>query len=214
MAYNINLQLPIKDLLLIILLIIILLLWYINNNKYKYSNDIDYKYSDTLIDKLNKKIINNLNSLNNNININNDIDIDIEKHNFIKQRDKNVLYNNFSPPERRIPEYLYPYDYIKKNLNYPTRGYPEHYQLVGVVLRDLTETSYNLFGRQTFPKSNQYEYYVQSNLNDNNIKIPIKINNGKEIEDNQIIFIPGTDVTKGDFKVKLYDYDIPRYIPY
>jgi hypothetical protein len=42
----------------------------------------------------------------------------------------------------------------------------------------------------------------------------VYFNNGKEIEDNQIIFIPGTNVTKGDFKVKLYDYDIPRYIPY
>lgn len=225
MEPNINLQLSIKHLLIIILLIIILLLWYINNTKYKYIDDTDYKYSDTLIDKLNKKILNKLNNINNNINnriqentvnnnINNNIDIDIEKHNFIEKRDKNVLYDTFSPPERRIPEYLYPYDYVKKNINYPTRGLPEHHQLVGVVLRDSTETAYNLFGRQTFPKSNQYEYYVQSNLNDNSIKIPIKINNGKEIEDNQIIIIPGTDITKGDFKVKLYDYDIPRYIPY
>ena len=224
MIDNIYLQLSIKHILIIICIIIILLLWYINNIKQKNINDIDFKYSDTIIDKLNKKIINKLNDLNNinnintintvNTNIDSIIDNDISQHNFIIKRDKNVFYDVFTPPERRIPEYLYPNDYVKKNINYPTRGYPEHYQLVGVVLRNSTETAYNLFGRQTFPKSNKYEYYVQSNLNDNNIKIPIKINGDKEIEEKQIIIIPGTDITRGDFQVKLYDYDIPRYIPY
>ena len=76
--------------------------------------------------------------------------------------------------------------------------------MLGIVVRDNTETAYNLFGRQTFPGSNQYEYYVQGNLDGNIVKIPIKINGDREIEDDQPITIPGTSFTKGVFKVKLY----------
>ena len=34
------------------------------------------------------------------------------------------------------------------------------------------------------------------------------------MDDGQTITVPGTDPTKGDFKVKLYKYDVPRYNPY
>ena len=211
---NLQLQLPIKYILIIICLICILLLWFNYNMK---KNNNDYKLSDTFLDKLNKNLINKLSLINQN-NINKQLrdrnEQEINNHQFIVKRDNDVMYDVFTAPERRIPEYLYPVNDIKKLINYPSRGYPEHFQLLGIVVRESTETTYNLFGRQTFPKSNQYEYYVQTNLNDNNIKIPIKIHGNKEIENDQIINIIGTDKGKGDFRVKLYDYDIPRYIPY
>jgi len=139
---------------------------------------------------------------------------DIERHSFLNNRDNEVVKNIFVAPERRQPEHSYPYDYVKNQLNIPTRGYPDNYHMYGLVLRDNTETAYKLFGRQKFPGSNQYEYFVQSVMHNNDVKIPVKINGDKEIEDGMHIMIPGTNKNIGEFKVKLYDYDAPRYNPY
>ena len=123
-------------------------------------------------------------------------------------------------PKVRLPEYMYPYNYIKNMINVPTRGYPENYHLYGIVHRDTFETVYRLYGRQTYPGSNQYEYYIQGSINDNTTKIPVENNNGtqikigKEIDDGQILVIPGTNLSRGNFIVKLYKHDIPRYNPY
>ena len=144
-------------------------------------------------------------------------------------RDLDVLYNDFAPPERRYP-YTYPNTYpirysnryidnSKKqysdnySINIPSRGYPDNYQLVGVLLRNNTETVYNLFGRQKYPGASIYEYYVENANNQNNIKIPISIRGDKEVNDGDTITIPGTNKELGDFIVKLYNYDSPRYIP-
>lgn len=133
---------------------------------------------------------------------------------FLQKRDTDVLYNEFKPPERRVPEHQYPTKLVKTQINIPTRGYPDEYQLLGNVFRDNTETAYNLFGRQKYPGSNQYEYYVTgSDTNGSHLKIPIQIKAGKEVYDNDIINIPGTNKDKGEFKVKLYNIDTPRYIP-
>jgi hypothetical protein len=136
---------------------------------------------------------------------------DIPQQLYLDKRDKDVLYDDFAPPERREPAYQYPSKYMRNRLNIPTRGIPDSYQLVGVLLRDNTESAYKLFGRQKYPGSSQYEYYVQSVLYDNDVKIPIKIKGDKEVEEHQIVHIPGTDSTKGQFRVKLYDLNAPKY---
>lgn len=141
------------------------------------------------------------------------INAERERRSFINNRDNMVIDNIFVAPERRQPSHSYPYNYVKNQLNIPTRGYPDNYHLQGLVLRDNTETAYKLFGRQKFPGSNQYEYFVQSVMHNNDVKIPIKINGDKEIEDGMNIMIPGTNKNIGEFKVKLYEYDAPRYIP-
>jgi len=138
----------------------------------------------------------------------------LEKRKVLEQRDAEVKYNDFKPPERRVPEYIYPNNAVKQIINVPTRGYPDNYQLMGVLLRDNTETAFNLFGRQTYPGSEQYEYYAQGTLQYNNVKLPINNKNGKELYDNDEVRIPGTDETKGIFKVKLYNLDVPRYNPF
>jgi hypothetical protein len=136
--------------------------------------------------------------------------------NELYERDKQVLYNDFKPPERRNPatnQILY----TKQNtnqINIPSRGYPDEYQLLGNVFRNDTETIYELFGRQIYPGSSQYEYYVIGSDNKNfKVKIPIKIQGNKEIYDDQVVDIPGTNIDKGQFKVKLYNINTPRYIP-
>lgn len=100
-------------------------------------------------------------------------------------------------------------------INYPTRGYPTDYQLYGIIIRNNTETIFNLYGRQKYPGSSQYEYYIEGKGNNNtNVKIPLKIPGDKELEDNNYIEIPEMDNKYGLFQVKLYKIMEPRYIPY
>lgn len=154
-------------------------------------------------DRKNKEYKNNIQPISNSID---------NERNYLNQRDINVLYNDFVAPERREPAYQYPNKYLRNNLNIPTRGIPDDYQLIGVLLRDNTESAYKLFGRQLYPGSTQYEYYAQAVMHNNDVKLPIKIRGDKEIEDNHIVHVPGTDQEKGEFKVKLYNYDAPRYL--
>lgn len=146
--------------------------------------------------------------------VKNDHQGNISQKNEIRNRDQNVLYNSFTAPERRVPEYEYPTKFIQTQINTPTRGYPDEYQLLGNVFRDSTETAYNLFGRQKYPGSMQYEYYVSGHdVNGSSVKIPISVYGDKEINDNDVINIPGTNKSKGEFRVKLYNINTPRYIP-
>ena len=135
------------------------------------------------------------------------------KRKILEYRDSQVKYNDFKPPERRIPEHEYPNDKLKQIINIHTRGEPDNYQLMGVLLRNNTESAFNLFGRQKYPGSNQYEYYAQGKMQYNDVKLPIN-NNGKELYNNDKVKILGTDESKGDFIVNLYKYDEPRYNPF
>ena len=192
--------LPKSHLLLILIFIIFLVFIYKNINNQKGSfND---KILNKIIKKLNTKIENENESL--------------EKTNFTKKiihnnetlnetEAKKVYYDDFHQPEQ-----------INRNvrINIHTRGEPQQYQMKGLLLRENTETAYNLFGRQKFPGSSQYEYYIIANMDRNHVKIPLKMNGDKEIEDGQVINVPGTNQNNGSFIVKLYDYNEPRYIPY
>ena len=198
-----NICLPKSQLLVILIFVIILIVIYKNM-----TNQKNGSFNDKILNKLMKKInqiendkITNNNEINNQKNneINNKIN-----NNEIKI--KKVYYDDFHPPEQ-INRHV-------RSINIPTRGFPEDYQLKGLLLRDNTETAYNLFGRQKFQGSSQYEYYIIANMDRNHVKIPLKINGDKEIEDSQTINVPGTNQNNGSFTVKLYDYDVPRYIPY
>lgn len=139
---------------------------------------------------------------------------ELERRRFIQERDQKVLENDFIAPERRQPEHAYPVKQVKTLINIPTRGLPDNYHLIGLLLRNNTETAFKLFGRQKYPGSNQWEYFVQGVMSHNDVKIPINIRGDREIEDGQTVVVPGTDHSKGGFKVKLYNFDLPRYNPY
>jgi hypothetical protein len=130
----------------------------------------------------------------------------------LEYRDRNVLYDPLVAPERRVDITQYPLPILHK-INIPTRGYPDNYQLVGLLSRIGDEKILQLFGRPTFPGSNQYEYYATTETNGFANKIPINTK-GKEIEDNSYVKVPIFDENKGEFQVKLYNYDTPRYNPY
>ena len=101
-------------------------------------------------------------------------------------------------------------------INVPTRGEPPAYQQVGL-LQD-TDDSQNvkpLYGRQTYPGSNQWNYFTST---DSHLatKIPIELDSRdctdehgcKELQKNEQLH-----VLDKDYKVNFYGTIAPRYIP-
>lgn len=131
----------------------------------------------------------------------------------LEQRDLEVIHDISKAPERRVPKHQYLSTTNRKKINIPTRGYPDNYQMLGVLSRESDEKMLNLFGRQTYPSSDIWEYYVSDTTTNIPIKIPININNNRELLEDTIINIPVFDGSKGKFKLTLYKYDTPRYLP-
>jgi hypothetical protein len=140
---------------------------------------------------------------------------DIQKRHALETRDKDAVFNDFRAPERRDPEYAYPTNDVKNIINIPTRGSPDNYHSVGVVVRKTDEKVFQLFGRQKYPGSSQYEYYVAGadNYGYPN-KMPLVSKGNRELSDKDRIELPWLDKKNGDFEVNLYNFDVPRYNPY
>ena len=134
---------------------------------------------------------------------------------YLENRDRRILDDPLVAPERRVQNYQYPFPLMGNNfINYPTRGFPENYQQLGLATRTNDEKIFQLFGRPTFPGSNQWEYYVKTEKEGYINKIPIISKHQRELEDEDEIEILGMDPNKGKFKIKLFNYDAPRYNPY
>jgi hypothetical protein len=139
----------------------------------------------------------------------------IEKKKFLKKRDRKVVNDDFVAPERREPEHVYPDREVKNIINIPSRGLPDNYHSVGVLARIQDEKILQLFGRQKYMGSNQWEYYVtgMDRYGFPN-KMPIKIKGDKELYDKDKIDLDWLDKSKGNFEVNLYNFDVPRYNPF
>ena len=140
---------------------------------------------------------------------------DIQKRFALENRDRDAVFNEFRAPERRDPEHAYPTKQVKDMINLPTRGLPDNYHSVGVLVRKKDEKVLQLFGRQKYPGSSQWEYYV-SGADSYGFpnKMPVVVRGDKELDDKQKIELPWLDKSKGDFEVNLYNYDVPRYNPF
>jgi hypothetical protein len=134
------------------------------------------------------------------------------------------IINPLLPPERSYQNtYGVP-------INIPSRGPNVSYQQVGILYKENIEnpdkTPGNnsdsnilpLFGRPTYNGSNKWNYYTSSDKFQN-FKLPITIDGRKcdsdlgcdELRDGDMISIPSYN---GRFKVEIYNYDKPSYIPY
>jgi len=140
---------------------------------------------------------------------------DLEKRMALETRDKDAVFNDFRAPERRDPEYAYPTNDVKNIINVPTRGLPDNYHSVGVVVRKTDEKIFQLFGREKYPGSSQWEYYVAGadNYGYPN-KMPLTVKGNRELSDKERVELPWLDKKNGDFEVNLYNFDVPRYNPY
>jgi hypothetical protein len=139
----------------------------------------------------------------------------VEKRIILEKRDREVVNDDFVPPERREPEHIYPDREVKNIINIPTRGLPDNYQSVGVLVRREDEKILQLFGRQKYMGSNQWEYYVtgMDRYGFPN-KMPIKVKGDKELFDKDKIELDWLDKSKGEFEINLYNFDVPRYNPF
>lgn len=140
---------------------------------------------------------------------------DIQKRVALENRDQQAVFNDFRAPERRDPEHAYPTREVKNMINLPTRGLPDNFHSVGVLVRKNDEKVLQLFGRQKYPGSSQWEYYVAgADSYGYPNKMPVGVRGDRELDDKQKIDLPWLDKSKGDFEVNLYNYDVPRYNPF
>lgn len=134
----------------------------------------------------------------------------------LKERDYNVVLDPLTPGERRLPSHQVPRGLFRKSTNIPTQGHPDNYQYLGNLVRDTDDKILPVFGRQTYPGSNYYEYYLMINQ-DGNFGLKLPLLDGKstrEIEDGDTVNVDYFKSTPGEFKFKQFDYDIPRYNPF
>lgn len=188
-----------KNYFFIFFIILILFTFYYNYNLNKIINKIDKNENKNIVENRNLAY--------------NDIMEVLPLRQLLENRDRSLLYDPLVAPERRVDINQYPIR-IQNVINEPTRGYSENYQLLGIASREQDEKIVQLFGRPTFPGSNQYEYYVTSSQDGFANKIPIQSRGQKEITDNDIIHIPDFNKEKGPFKVRIYNYNTPRYNPF
>lgn len=134
------------------------------------------------------------------------------------------IINPILPPERSYNNtYGIP-------INIPSRGIQQSYQQVGLLYKENIDNPDKqpgnnnesnilpLFGRPTYSGSNKWNYYTSSDKYQS-VKLPININGRKctddlgcnELMNGDTINIPSYN---GNFKVEIYDFDKPRYIPY
>jgi hypothetical protein len=131
------------------------------------------------------------------------------------EMDKKSLEDPLIAPERRLPAYLYPRYPLSTKINIPTRGYPPYYQFMGNLYRKTDEKFVQLFGRQTHPGSNKYEYYgITTDRNSFKTKIKIETDRDKELYDGDEVTIDMFDPAKGKFKLELNELGTPKYNPY
>src|SRR5574344_1412649 len=93
----------------------------------------------------------------------------------IKYYDQEKLEDPFEAPAKRPDRIQMGYPPIMKSSTnplqpYPTRGYPDNYHLLGTLISIDNNKDYNkleqdnqiinLFGRQKYPGSSEYEYYT------------------------------------------------------
>jgi|TARA_B100001971_G_C18265676_1_gene592049 hypothetical protein len=96
-------------------------------------------------------------------------------------------------------------------INIPTQGEPTSFQKVGVLTNnsnDPDNARLPLFGRPKYPGSNDYDYYVMDGSRNGN---KIAIDSKKELDTDDEIAVPSFN---GSYKVSLYSYDQPKYIPF
>lgn len=159
----------------------------------------------------------------------------VDSINTLINKDYERVINPLEPPERRnfhmqatglerlaVPQGI--------PINIPTRGYTGGIMQVGVLHKeevsdDTKKIGQNtepvilpLYGRPTYNGSNKWSYYTSTDKM-NQVKLPISNKNKvcnseygcEELYNGDNVTVPAYN---GDFKVSIYEFDKPRYIPY
>lgn len=151
---------------------------------------------------------------------------------YLVNKDHERIINPLLPPERRN-HYIDPHSHVMVSpgvpINIPTRGESGGFQQIGVLHKintsdETIQVGQNtepvilpLMGSPTYNGSNKWTYYTATDKY-NQIKLPITNNNRQcdseygcdELYDDDEVTIPAYN---GSFKVKIYQFDKPRYLP-
>jgi hypothetical protein len=106
-------------------------------------------------------------------------------------------------------------DYYSRRINIRTRGEPSEYQTMGVLKKEGTDDVVPLIGRQTYPGSNQWNYFT---MTDSHLKTEIPIKKERNCTEAMGCTEIQTDDTVNflgnNYSVDMYPYNDIRYIPY
>ena len=95
----------------------------------------------------------------------------------VRNYDYRKAFDPLEDPTTRVPRHLIHPVHIKPMLNIPTRGHPDSYHQLGILIGDDENSTDNkilrLFGRQEFPGSNKHQYYTSISSGNDQIKIPL-----------------------------------------
>ena len=148
----------------------------------------------------------------------------------ITMYDRQTTFDPMTEPTKRPPRHVIMPIIGNPNFNYPTKGFTDSYSLKGYLVKDsyhkhekdtnindkqeskITENQIlKLFGREKFPNSIEYEYYVIINTGfDDKIKYFLE-KQTKELYDNDSVYI---DIIQSKYKVKLLKDKNMVYNPY
>ena len=145
-------------------------------------------------------------------------------HQYQDIRAKERIINPLVPPERSFENtYGIP-------INMETRGYSGGFQQIGALYKETVESEdmkpgnntdsvqLALYGKPTYPNSRKWTYYTTSDGH-TAVKMPMSHKGNKcdsrtgcdEIMNDDLVSVPGYN---GTFRVVVYDYDAPKYIPF
>lgn len=135
----------------------------------------------------------------------------------VKDYDRRKINDPLEDPTRRVARHNIHPMVMKQLIDLPTRGYPDNYTQVGILVRTDTENTSNenrilrLFGRQEFPGSTRYQYYTAIGSSNDSIKVPLTVTNNKELYDDDTITV--TVLNNETYTVQLHEFDAPKYYP-
>jgi hypothetical protein len=197
---------------LVILIIIIAVLAVIQY--YYYENKVNLVLAEEKINKYKElekeekpiKIIN----LSNESSSNQSTDI-------ISDYDYRIISDPLKEPGKRPPRHVIGPMINSPHFNIPTRGYPDSFNVQGYLIDDASTDNKDsnkmlrLYGRQVYPNSNEWEYYVEVNVGHHD-KFKFDLEKQKrEIFDGDKVYV---DILKRNYDVKLLKQKGLEYNPF
>jgi hypothetical protein len=133
----------------------------------------------------------------------------------LKDMDYKVMGDPLTEATRRPPRHVIGPVINSPYFNYPTRGYTDSYSLKGYLIdetaTDNKDKFIKLFGREKYPNSTEWEYYVSINTGiDDNIKYTLD-KQRKELWDGDNVYI---DLLGKNYKAKILKQKTFEYNPY
>lgn len=134
----------------------------------------------------------------------------------ISDYDYRIITDPLKEPGKRPPRHVIAPLIGNPHLNIPTRGFPDSFNLQGYLIDDKSTEKHDenkmirLYGRQVYPNSNEWEYYIEVNSNDDKFKFDLE-KQKREIFDGDQVYV---DILKRNYTVKLLKQKGLEYNPF